>query len=273
MHLSSRLIRRVVIGVIFLAIFGLTGLGFKKVTTPTPTCTDGIKNGQEEGVDCGLAACGTYCEPKLDPPKVINTKLIKTGTRNYDFIAEIQNPHAQFGASEVDYKLSFLGSADNVLASQSGMFYILPGETKHLVITNVLTDKDIQKTDFKVLSAVWQKLDSLSGMNFVIKDKKYTKLNDGGTALDATILNDSDFDFEQADVDVVLYNSDNDVTAVNHSDIRTFLAGTVRAFKVTWPFTIRDKIEKIEIFPTTNLFLNSNFIKAYGSTVQKFQQY
>jgi predicted RND superfamily exporter protein len=43
--------RRVIILVIFLAVFFLFGYGTRQLTQTNPTCTDGIKNGNEEGVD------------------------------------------------------------------------------------------------------------------------------------------------------------------------------------------------------------------------------
>lgn len=273
MKLSPRVLRRIIIAAVFLTVFSLTGLGLQRVVTPVPTCTDGIMNGEEEGVDCGLSACGKYCESDLDPPRVISTKLIKAGDRDYDFVARIENPHLQFGASEVEYELTLFNGNDAELSKEEGIFYILPSQTKYLILANLTTEKNVQRIDFKIKSATWEKIESLEGMNLIVKAQKYINLSGGGTALDANILNDSDFDFEMVDIDVVAYNSSGEVVAVNRSDIRTFLARTERAFRVVWPFKINGSVDKIEIYQSTNLFENSNFIKAYGSGIHKFQQY
>ncbi len=296
MKLSSRLLRRLVIAGIFLAVFSLTGLGIKTVVTPQPTCTDGIMNGEEEGIDCGLFACSNYCEPDLDPPQVISTKLIQAGPRyadrvspeasavaqgfgeasenDYDFVAEIKNPHQQFGASEVEYELTLFNGDDNELSKEGGIFYILPGQTKYLVLTHLTTERNVSKIDFKINSATWQRIDSLEGLSLIVRQDKYTDLGgSSGSILDAVILNDSDFDFEMVDIDVLLFNARGDVVAVNRSDIRTFLARTERSFRVIWPFNINGKVDRIEVFPSTNLFENSNFIKTYGSETEKFQEY
>lgn len=272
MKLSSRLFRRIVIAGIFLAVFSLTGLGLRRATTPASTCTDGIMNGNEEGVDCGLSACGKYCELDLDPPQVISTRLIEVSENDYDFVAEIKNQHQQFGASEVGYELTLFNGDDGELDKEQGVFYILPSQTKYLVLTHVTTEKNVQRVDFKIKSATWQKIESLEGMNLIVKAQKYINLS-GGTALDVNIFNDSDFDFEMVDIDVVMYNSKDDIIAVNKSDIKTFLARTERAFRVVWPFKINGQVDKIGVYPSTDLFKNSNFIKAYGSEIHKFQQY
>ena len=71
----------------------------------------------------------------------------------------------------------------------------------------------------------------------------------------------------------MLRDSRGEVIAVNKSDIRTFLAGTERHIDVGWPLKIKGIVDQIDIMSSTNLFENSNFIKAYGSEVEKFQQY
>ena len=273
MKLSSRLFRRIIIAIAFLAVFALTGYGLKKVTTAPPTCTDGIMNGQEEGVDCGLFACNKYCEPDLAPPKVISTKLIKAGEKDYDFIAEIDNPHKEFGASEVAYELRLLDSDKKELLKREGVFYILPGQTKFLILPFLTTENSVSDIELNIKSAKWQKIESLEGLSLIVRNETYTSANDGSSFLNALIFNNSDFEFELVDLDIILYNSQGDIIAVNKSDIRTFVARTERAFRVIWPFHIQGKVSKIEVRPSTNLFENSNFIKRYGSEVEKFQNY
>lgn len=273
-NFSSRLLRRVIIAVIFLAVFFLFGYGTRQLTQPTATCTDGVKNGDEEGIDCGLFACQNYCEPDLDSPKVVSTKLIEARENDYDFVAEIQNPHSQFGAPEVIYELTVYNGGDEILNKIEGLLYILPGQTKYLIIPSLLTDRRAERTELIIKSARWQKIDSLEGLNLVVRREKYNLAVGGDSStLDAVIFNDSDFDFEVVDIEVVLFDSRNNILGVNKSDIRTFVAGTERHFVVAWPFPLGDRVARTEIRVATNLFENSNFIKSYGSEVQKFQEY
>lgn len=273
MRLSLRSVRRIIIGLIFLAVFALTGFGIKTVVTPTPTCTDGVMNGEEEGIDCGLFACNKYCEPDLAPPKVLSTKLIQAGKGDYDFVAEIENPHRQFGASEVHYELILLNDSGNELLKREGVFYILPGQTKFLILPFLTTQNNVANIELKIKSAKWQRIDSLEGMNLVVRNERFISNSNGGGSVNAVIFNDSDFDFDMIDIDVILYDHKKEIIGVNKSNIRTFVARSERAFQVVWPFPIQGSISKIDVRPSTNLFENSNFIKAYGSEVEKFQNY
>lgn len=284
MKLFSRSIRRLFVVIIFLAILGFGWWFFKRVNTPISTCTDRIQNGQEEGIDCGIIACGIECQPELGSPQVISKKLIsarlaeasgvaRAGIQDYDFVAEIKNPHSDYGASEVTYELVLLNGNGQELVRKEGLFYILPEETKFLILPFLTTERNVSDIDFKIKSVIWQKVD-LNSVNLTIVRQNYTALSGGKSSfLEAVILNDSDFDFETVEVDVVLRNSKGTVIAVNRSVTNTLLAHTERGFKVVWPFPIAEKVAKVEIYPSTNLFENSNFIKRYGSGIEQFQQY
>ena len=68
-----RTLRRLVVLLVFVCLVGFIWWLF---FAPDPTCIDDMKNGAEEGVDCGLAACGFECPIVLSPPQVISTSLI-----------------------------------------------------------------------------------------------------------------------------------------------------------------------------------------------------
>ena len=274
MVIFSRSIRRFFIAIIFLVIFSLIGFGLKKVLTPVSTCTDGIQNGQEEGADCGLVACGKECEPELAPLRVVSTALIQAGERDYDFIVEVANPNKEFGASEVAYELILFNGDNTILSKREGFFYILSNQTKFVILPFLTAERNVSKRDFKIKSVKWQEINLLEDINFIIRGENYSVLDGGASSvLEAGGLNNSDFDFETVDIDIVLRDSRGEILSVNKSEIRTFLAHTERHFKANWPFTLGGQVVKVEIFPSTNLFKNSNFLKRYGSEVEKFQQY
>lgn len=274
MIVFSRLIRQLFIVVIFLAVLSLGWWFFQRTNTPTPTCIDSIQNGQEEGVDCGVLACEIECPLELGSPQVISKKLIPARSQDYDFVAEIRNPHSDFGASEVAYELILLNDDGKELLRKNGIFYILPNQTKFLILPFLTTEKNVSNISFNVKSAVWQKFDSVDGVKLTPLREKYSILQGkSSSVLEAMIVNDSDFDFDTVDIDIILRNSKGEIIAVNKSKMNTLLAHTERGFEVVWPFPVKEKVEKIEIKASTNLFENSNFIKRYGSGPEQFQRY
>src|SRR3989344_956254 len=118
--MGGRVQKQIIIGLVFIFIFGGIGYGIYSGLVTKASCTDGIKNGQEEGVDCGILACGKACEPAIMPINIISSQFFQVGQGDYDFVARVSNPNVSYGASRVEYSLG----------SSSGFFYIIPGQTK-----------------------------------------------------------------------------------------------------------------------------------------------
>ncbi len=272
--MSPRVLRQVLIAVIFFSFIGAVSYWYYSSKQVIPTCNDNIKNGLEEGIDCGLAACGRYCEPALSAIEIKSSNLLKIRTGDYDFVAELLNPNRQYGASLASYELTLLDKDGQEVAKQSGQFYILPGQQKYLIINAVESSKEAETAQLKITKAQWEKLDSLEGMDFSVKNKTYSVGKGGGSSeLKGVIINNSDFDFSLVDIGIVLFDDSNKILAVNKTDVRTLLSNVERAFDVVWPFLIQGKVARIDVEPTTNLYDNLNYIKRYGAPTEKFQKY
>ena len=55
-----------------------------------PTCDDGKKNGKEEGIDCGVAACGIACPIAQMKPASSRAMAVHTWTFNLPFPSSVQ---------------------------------------------------------------------------------------------------------------------------------------------------------------------------------------
>ncbi len=79
---------------IFLVLVG-TGI-YYAFLKPAPTCFDGIKNQDEEEIDCGGSIC-ISCEIKtLKEVEVIWVQAIPLNQNLYDLAAKIRNPNPNF---------------------------------------------------------------------------------------------------------------------------------------------------------------------------------
>ena len=271
--MDKRTQKQIIIGLVFIFIIGGISYGFVDYLFVTePTCFDSVKNGREEGVDCGLLACGVACEPVVLPLNIISQKLIEVMPGDYDFVAQINNPNSSLGASMARYNLNLAGDT-GASSIRSGTFYILPGQTRFIIITGVRSGTSLSKISMNITEVKWERVKNFVNVNFLVQRKNYSIVNRNGvfSELEAVILNNSDFDFDKVEVGVVLFNENNDIIAVNKTDIRTLLSRTERYFKVSWPTELPVSIRQdVEIL--TNVFENFNFIKKYG-TQERFQKY
>ncbi len=260
--MDGRTQKQLIIGVIFALILSGIGYGIYSSLVPKATCFDGIQNGKEEGIDCGILACGKACEPAIMPLNIISSKFLKTPQGDYDFVAQISNPNVSYGASGIEYNLG----------SVSGSSYILPGQTKWLVLTALRIPNGVEGIQLAIKNAQWEKLDIPNNtVNFILRRKDYRPAQKG-TQLDAVLYNDSNFDFDKVNVAVILFDDADNIVGVNNTDIRTFVSKSERGFNVAWPFVLSGNVARQDVETTTNLFENSNFIKNYGSQ-QKFQKF
>ena len=266
-HMEARTQKRLFIGLVFILILSGIGYGIYAGSATKFSCTDGIMNGKEEGLDCGILACGKSCEPAIMPISIISSQFLKVGQADYDFVAQLFNPNTSYGASRVEYGLG----------SNSGSFYILPGQTKWLVLTALKIGGEVGDIKLAIKNAQWEKLDMPdNAVNFVLRRKDYRPSQTGpsgqGTELDAILFNNSNYDFDKIDVTVILFDDTGKIVGVGKTDIRTFIAKSERGFKVAWPFALSGNVARQDIEALTNLFENSNFIKSYGSQ-EKFQKF
>ena len=260
--MDGRFQKQLIIGLVFVLILSGIGYGIYSNLGMKVSCTDGIKNGKEEGVDCGSLACGKACEPAIMPINIISSQFFKVGQGDYDFVAQLSNPNVSYGASRLEYSLG----------STSGSFYILPGQTKWLVLTALKITEEVGGINLVINNAQWEKLDMPNNaVNFVLRRKDY-RPTQKGTELDAILYNDSNYDFDKIDVVVILFNDAGSIVGVSKTDIRTFISKSERGFNVAWPFALPGNVARQDVEASTNLFENFNFIKSYG-TEEKFQKF
>lgn len=265
--MEKRTQKQLVIGLIFVLLLGAIGYGFvDKLFLIEATCFDKIQNGKEEGLDCGTLACGIVCQEPVKLLQVSKEKLFRIGVGDYDFVAKIVNPNVSYGSSRVTYSVALAG-----LGTRQGITYLLPGQTKYLVLTSLRTDSEVNSAGLKINSVQWEKLDMPSGeVNLTNRRGDFLNSVSGGS-FEGVVFNDSNYDFDSVEVSVILFDSSDSIVGVNRTEIRTLLAKTERSYKVAWPSQITN-VDRTNVQVSTNLFESSNFIKSYG-TQERFQEF
>lgn len=259
----SRALKQLIVACVFFIIIGGISFGFYH-THYGPNCHDGIKNGQEEGIDCGTLACGVACPSPVQAVQVQSVNLVKTPAGDYDVAMQFYNPNTDYGVATGTYELT----AGGVVSSHD--FYMLSGQTKYIVLTSLKGLPDNASATVVIKSVQWQKVTGDASVSLTSSNEKYTVAGNQ-TTFEATILNGSDFDFDSIDVAMVASDNSGRVIATNMTNIQTLLSHTQRYVKVSWPFPLpADAHVSTEI--DTNVFDNANFLKTHG-TQEKFQQF
>ncbi|MBX4211327.1 MAG: hypothetical protein KW806_00800 [Candidatus Yanofskybacteria bacterium] len=267
----SRLTKQLIIGAIFIILLGGVSYGFFGVFTSDPTCYDGIQNQTEQGVDCGVV-CGVLCLPAPESLQVKATQLLPAGNNEYDLVLQISNPNTIYGSEEVVYDVILKNDAGQEVR-RHGLFYILPGQTRFIVESKIISTGHLELGQVAISEPQWYHMQGPEGLvDFPLKREQYRKVRDTLHEFEGVILNNSDFDFDQVDLTVLLVGPDNTLVGATQTNIRTILARTERGFKVSWPFALPAAVQRVQVEATTNVFKNSNFLRTYG-TPERFQSF
>jgi hypothetical protein len=270
----NRFAKRVVIGGIVLIIIGVPAWFLYRAAVPAPTCTDGIQNGAEEGVDCGVAACGVSCPPVVLPLGQQPVRIFRTGATSADILAQLDNPNTIYGVSRVDYTLVVDDASGQQLIARRGFTYVDPMQPRYILfpltgLTGIPASAQLQFAPTDVQWGTFS-VDAATNVQFIVRNETLTPKTDGARYT-ATVMNRSTFDFDTVDIVILLHNPHGDIVGANTTVAHTLKAGEERAFTADWPFAVPEAVSA-ESVVTTNLFENGNFIKTYG-TQERFQGY
>lgn len=227
------------------------GLATKYFLTPEPASPDILvnfpkRNIPNENLEVGKAA------------------VLASGDK-YNLVAAVRNPNASLALRNFYYQFTLLGDAGETLAVVPGESYLLPGETKYIIHTEFDAKKaKVATVDFKVDSlGYWAVKSDVQALPLsILEDQTKLYLNaTGQLELFAIAQNQSDYNFRDTQIAVVVWGKDRQILDVNYTTLNNFYAKTKREFRMRWTSDFRPEMERIDIFAQTNIYDSSNFLE------------
>lgn len=265
----SRFAKQLIYGSFYLVIIALIVWGLYRLAVPAPTCTDGIQNQGEEGVDCG-GVCGKSCPVSLLPLATPSAQIIKYDNDGSDVVVRIDNPNAIYGASLVPYVLTVTDASGATLTTRRGTTFANPLEPHYLVFPLIGLAGAPARADLQLdtTGVQWAALATQEGssVEFAVRQDQLLPTA-SSLRYQADIVNNSKFDFDKVEVAVLLYDQAGKVVGAGSTVLSTLTAGQLRGAIIDWPFAIPSAI-RAQAFVTTNVFNNDNYIRTYGSQEQ-----
>jgi len=264
--MAYRTRKQIIIATIFfLLVFILAGGIYYFFLKPVPSCSDGIKNQDEEEVDCGGSVCEP-CEKKfLKDVEVVWTVVIPVTQNVYDLAASVRNPNPNYGTSNLSYSFVLKNANGEVLDQhKDGTTFILPNATKYIIENNIETKEPVVSVELKIEMGDkenWDKIKDYQAISLVVKDKQFDVAS--GTA-SGTVKNDTDFSFDKVDVNVVLFDSARNPIGALKSVMRTLTAGEARGFSLSWFHPLNSDIVYPDMQAETDLFSDENYMEIHG---------
>lgn len=247
-----------------------------------PSCTDGIRNQGETGIDCG-GPCYS-CEIKtLGAPIVRNVVyFINSSNNTIDLGAEIRNPNGSWGIRGLEYQFILKDAAGFELGRVPGSTFILPAETRWIVrpggggefpLIPLPLGGKVAKVEFVIAPAYpseWQKLKPFAGDAAITsRNTKFRRVpppHIGFAELYGEIENRTDFFLEEVEVVGVLFDKRGSVLAVGKTMARTLRPGEPRFFSIKWMTPFAGDVARHEASGHSNFLLDFNFLSKFGDS-------
>lgn len=237
-----------IIAVILLIIFSV----FFSIFYKAPTCTDGIRNGGEQDVDCG-GKCIKLCQSAFLPAKIKwgGGKYEKIADGLYNVASYIINPNTGGAAVNVPYKFTLYDEAGILITEKRGVV-TLPAHRNALAFEPAVNvgRRNLSKVTFEFTKQPeWFKShDSLNGLS--VLDKKYTE-EENDSSLEVTLENRNLLSYNNIVVSTVLYDGQDNAIGFSRTKIDSIKSQEPVSAFFTWPSSRQGKVTSIEIFPSS----------------------
>lgn len=214
--------------------------------------------------------------PEVEKPpvdfkvEILETKLLKVADRQYDVLAKLRNSNPDWGVSDLNYKFILKDKVGAQVGERERKSYILPQQERFIVEVGIetLTKAENVELELELLEA--QKLKQyISPQAQIVTKNAGHFISEGKSRANGVLENQSPFGFEKVDINVILYNSKDEIVGANYTNLNAFLPGTERYFSVTWAGKVLG-VSRVEIEPNVDVFETGSFMDIYG-TGQKLE--
>jgi hypothetical protein len=244
----TRLFKQIFYGIFFLFLFaGIIWVFYLWFFQPPPTCFDGKKNQNEQGIDCG-GVCSKICIPSTIQPLAISSApmIVRSTPQSISILAEVRNPNGGYAAENFSYQFTIYGRDDKVLGEAEGTSYIYGGEIKNIGVFN-LPFPDVQSVEVTLGDPEWVQADSFQKPALVIQTQE-TVASPSDIQANGKFVNNDTISIPEVTVFAVFYNSSGKIGGISKNEFVNIAPGQVQDFSVVHPLFVDPDFSKTAVF-------------------------
>lgn len=227
--------RRLIYGgtaVVIMAL--LTSLFFFKFFYRAPTCSDGIKNGEETGIDCG-GSCVNLCSAETLDPIVLWSKIFNISGDVYTLVSYVENPNLNSKNERANYEFRIYDDSNKLITVKEGQTSIPKGK-KFAVFENGLVLKGSKPKSVEMEFTAFSSWVKDTGKDPEVT-LKYGTLTSTSTIprISGTVANDSTLNIKELELAVFVLDGNQNVVAASRSFVENLTKKSTQDFVFTWP--------------------------------------
>ncbi len=216
-----------------------------------PTCTDGIQNGTEEGIDCG-GDCPIVCAFSAAEPVIEWTRVFEVIPGVYTAVTLVRNPNTSLATYNLPYTTKLRGTDALLVAEKQGTLYLPPDATVPLIEIGIQTGSRIPvRGETTIGIPVWVNESREESATTITR----TELSHASTSprLTAEITNTTLDDIIALPVVAILYGVDGNAIHASRTVIERLPARSSANLTFTWPQPFLTSVATIDIIPVRSV--------------------
>lgn len=199
-----------------------------------PSCSDGKKNGDETGIDCG-GSCNKLCTTDALKPVVLWSKIFNISGDVYSAVAYIENPNVSSKNPKAHYVFKIFDDQNKLILTKEGDTSIPKNKKIAVFETGIVIKNAKPKTvDFEFTAfSSWEKDNKKSdGVSL-----NYGTLTSTSTTpkISGFIYNESTEKIEKAELAVIIFDGKENAVAASRTFIDNLVPKSSQDFVFTWP--------------------------------------
>lgn len=231
----------VLIPILIIVLIVLVKVFFVK---PAPTCFDGIKNGNEEGTDCGGPCLACSIKYAL-PIEVVSTKILSETPNTSQVLIQIKNSNAEYGVT-FKYTATLYSAFGEKLKTITEKDFILPFSSKYLLLQKIdIPAEEINRVD---VSFDYQQKDWFYSTKKTVElfsvPEKHVRLMEpheaGFLEVQAQIKNNTNVDFSEVEIIILLFSKTGEIINAAKTQTSDLAAYSSRTITYVWLYNFPD---------------------------------
>jgi hypothetical protein len=214
------------------------------------TCSDGILNGNETGLDCG-GGCARLCASAFLSPQVAWTRFEEVAPGLYNIAAYVVNPNTDGEAKKAPYHIALYDNKGILITDFQGSMTLPPHRNALAFHGAMSLGKRIPSKALFEFTGIpdWHKRpDPLSKIS--ITGKEYTEDENSGS-LSVTLKNNDVLPLGRMTVYAVLYDGSGNAIGFSKTIIDEISAQGTAIAPFTWPVSRGGKVISIDVLPVS----------------------
>jgi hypothetical protein len=199
-----------------------------------------------------ITAKPSFQNPK--GPGVSNVFMAVSGDSVYSAGVQVQNPNVDLSLPQTDYQFIFLNSQNEQVYRESGQMFLLPNESKYIVVPKFVSKDAPTSAQFSFTAPLnWQKRISIPKVDIQISTPNvYDQFQPPAFVVEGDYFNNSPYLLAKVRLTFLVYDKTGKVVALSRRDDFALSPYERRAYKQIWPNIYNDPNSVVKVLAETD---------------------